>query len=207
MLGAFDGFVFNSPFLGWGWDVGPIERFFISCAPPRPQPSARRLAARRLRAVCDRLSPPSRGRYAPSLLMALRVWTASTELTAAGGPNSWGLQYYSQYEFDPASRPLYLVPVTAGFCRAINRAHWLLRSTGRAGVPVTLKPFLVMASKMDDVLKGNETLRAAHAIGPSRTLLELAYARHDVFCSAEAEVVRAALAHLSAWLEGEGLSC
>ena len=50
-----------------------------------------------------------------------------------------------------------------------------------------------------------QVLRAAHAIGPSRTLLELAYARHDVFASAEPETVAAARAHLEAWLVGEGL--
>lgn len=72
------------------------------------------------------------------------------------------------------------MPVTAGFCRGINRAHAQLTARGRAGRPVTLKPFLVLASKGDDVLKANEVLRAAYAIGPSRTLLELAYARHDV---------------------------
>ena len=54
------------------------------------------------------------------------------------------------------------------------------------------------------MLKGNEVLRAAHAIGPSRTLLELAYARHDVFASADSEIVKAAIAHLGTWLEGEG---
>ena len=44
-----------------------------------------------------------------------------------------------------------------------------------------------------------QVLRAAHAIGPSRTLLELAYARHDVFASAEPAIVQAvAPPHLSA---------
>jgi len=170
--GRFDGFVFNSPFLSWGWAVGGLTRLVI--------------------------------KHAPSLLMALRLWSSDTEVTAAGGINEWALQYYSQYEWDPASRPLYNVPVTVGFCRGLNRTHELVRRAGVAGAPITLKPFLVMGSKGDDVLKGNEVLRAAHAIGPSRTLLELAYARHDVFASAEPAIVHAALAHLSAWLEGEG---
>ncbi len=111
-----------------------------------------------------------------------------------------------RYEFSPASRPLYKTPLTVGYIRGINRAHAALRLAGRAGRPVTLKPFLVLASKGDDVLKGPEVLRLAHAIGPSRTLIELAYARHDVFASAEPELVGAALSHLSAWLVGEGLS-
>ena len=87
---------------------------------------------------------------------ALRVWSSETELTGAGGPSEWALQFYSQYEFSPDSRPLYRVPVTAGFCRGINRAHAALRRAGRTGRPVTLKPFLVLGSKGDDVLKGNE---------------------------------------------------
>ncbi|KAL1530744.1 hypothetical protein AB1Y20_001643 [Prymnesium parvum] len=172
--GRFDGFVFNSPFLSWGWDVSPLTLRFI--------------------------------KHIPSLFMALGLWSPATELTRGAGPNDWALQFYSQYEFDPDSRPLYNVPVTVGFCRGINRVHRALRRVGRAGTPITLKPFLVLGSKGDDVLKGNDVLRAAHAIGPSRTLLELAYARHDVFASAEPEIVQAALAHLRAWLEGEGFS-
>ena len=81
-----------------------------------------------------------------------------------------------------------------------------MRRAGRAGHPITLKPFLVIGSKGDDVLRGNQVLRAAHAIGPSRTLLELAYARHDVFASTESATVRSALAHLASWLEGEGFA-
>jgi alpha-beta hydrolase superfamily lysophospholipase len=68
---AFDGFVFNSPFLYWGWDVGGITKWFI--------------------------------RHVPGLLMWLRVWDASTELTSAGGPNSWALQFFSQYQRRPLS--------------------------------------------------------------------------------------------------------
>ena len=44
--------------------------------------------------------------------MALGVWSTTTELSAAGGPNEWALQYYSQYEWDPAIRPLHNVPVS-----------------------------------------------------------------------------------------------
>ena len=43
-------------------------------------------------------------------------------------------------------------------------------------------------------------LHAAHSIGPSRTLLELTYARHDVLASAEPEIVTAALSYLNIWL-------
>jgi alpha-beta hydrolase superfamily lysophospholipase len=167
---AFDGFIFNAPFLGWGREVGPILRFFIT--------------------------------YMPSLLTRIGLWTCETTLTAAGGMNAWACQTYSQYSrmMDPTARPLYSVPVTAGFCRAVNRAHWRLRRRGSAGHPVTHKPFLVLASKDDDVLDGTEMLRAAHAIGPSRSLLELTYARHDVFASSDRETVDAAVAYLRAWL-------
>ncbi|KAL3915158.1 MAG: hypothetical protein SGPRY_007350 [Prymnesium sp.] len=85
----FDGFVFNSPFLSWGWEVSPLTLHII--------------------------------RYAPSVLMALRLWSAATELTKGGRPSEWALQFYSQYEFDPASRPLYNVPLTVGFSRGVNR--------------------------------------------------------------------------------------
>ena len=45
---------------------------------------------------------------------------------------------------------------------------------------------------------------AAHAIGPSRTKVSLCHARHDVFVSAEAPVVAAALEYLRVWLVSQG---
>ena len=44
--------------------------------------------------------------YAPALLARLHVWSHETELLGGGGPSAWALQLYSQYPFDPRSRPL-----------------------------------------------------------------------------------------------------
>jgi len=164
---AFVGFVFNSPFLGWGWDTTPLQRLLL--------------------------------RLLPQALVRLRVWSNETELSEAGGPCAWALQFFSQFAWD-ASRVLYNVPVTVGFCRGVNAALAALDKGQQAGVPITLEPFLVLTSKGDDVLHGDEMLRAAHAIGPSRTLLELTYARHDVFCSHDAHGVDAAVEYLRTWL-------
>ena len=40
----------------------------------------------------------------------------------------------------------------------------------------------------------------AHAIGPSRTLIELTYASHDVLASHDADELASALSFLSTWL-------
>ena len=69
---------------------------------------------------------------------------------------------------------------------------------------ITRKPFMVLTSMHDDVLEGDEMAQAAHAIGPNRTLVQLCHARHDVFMSAEASVIRLALDSLRAWLLAQG---
>ena len=55
-----------------------------------------------------------------------------------------------------------------------------------------------------DVLHGDQMAVAAHAIGPSRTLVQLCHARHDVFVSADKDVVSAALQYLRTWLVSQG---
>ena len=144
--------------------------------------------------------------HAPELLHRLRLWTDETELLGGGGASAWALQLWSQYKFDPADRPLYTVPVTIGFCRGINATHRELRRRSRAGVAITRKPFLVFTSMHDDVLEGDELAVAAHAIGPSRTLIQMCHARHDVFVSAEGKVVEQALASLRMWLVSQGFN-
>ena len=140
----------------------------------------------------------------PELFFRLRLWTNDTELLGGGGASAWALQTWSQYRFDPACRPLYTVPVTIGFCRGINATHAELRRRSRAGEAITRKPFLVFTSMHDDVLEGDELAVAAHAIGPSRTLIQMCHARHDVFVSAEPSVVEQALASLRMWLVSQG---
>ena len=63
-----------------------------------------------------------------------------------------------------------------------------------------MRAAMVDAEVGDDVLDGDQTMTCAHAIGPSRTLVALTYARHDVFVSADREVTLSALAHLETWL-------
>ena len=136
----------------------------------------------------------------PWLLTLLRIWDHESELLTGGETNAWAVQLWSQYAFDPAVRPLFNTSVTVGYCHGINKAHAKLRRLSAAGVAITREPFLVLTSKGDDVLDGDETALCAHAIGPSRTLVQLLYARHDVFLSADALVVRSALAHLDSWM-------
>lgn len=94
--------------------------------------------------------------------------------------------------------------MTIGYCRGVNTVQRKMRQRSRAGRAITSKPFLVLTSMHDDVLHGDEMAVAAHAIGPSRTLVQLCHARHDVLVSADAAVVAAALQHLKAWLTSVG---
>ena len=171
---AFDGFIFNSPFLDWGWVGGPLTKMVI--------------------------------KLLPAALAWLGVWNSETELTSGGTTSAWKLKAFSQFQWDPLARPLYDVPLTCGFAIAINRTQSALRRRARSGLPITFKPFLVLASKNDDVLNGDKTLVGSHAIGPSRDLVELAYAAHDVFASCESETVAAALSFLDTWLKAHKLS-
>ena len=170
--GAFDAFVFNSPFLDWGRVGGRLNRWILM--------------------------------YAPAMLTRLRVWTDETELLGGGGPSSWALQLFSQYPFDPRARPLFTVPLTIGYCRGVSTVQRAMRRRSRLGTALTRKAFLVLTSMHDDVLHGDEMAVAAHAIGPSRTLVQLPRARHDVFVSADAAVVTASLQHVKAWLTSVG---
>ena len=61
-------------------------------------------------------------------------------------------------------------------------------------------PFSRSHRCIDDVHEGDELAVAAHAIGPSRTLIQMRHVRHDVFVSAEGTVVEQALASLRTWL-------
>ena len=115
-------------------------------------------------------------RYLPQLLVRLRLWNAASEILGGGGGNAWAMQLHSQYAFDPRSRPLYNSPVTVGYCIGINKVHSKLRRLNREGIAITKKPFLVLTSKGDDVLNGDQTMacaraRRAHASEPfPRTL-------------------------------------
>lgn len=169
----FAGFIFNSPFLDWGYVGGALAKMVVV--------------------------------HAPYLLTRLGYWTCDTELLGGGGPSAWALQLWSQYPFmDLASRPLYNVPVTIGYCLGVNGVHAALRERARRGVAITRKPFVVFTSMHDDILEGDRVSEAAHAIGPSRTKVSLCHARHDVFVSAEPSVVGAGLEYLRTWLVSQG---
>ena len=142
--------------------------------------------------------------YAPYILTKLHIWSDETELLGGGGPSAWALQLYSQYRFDPASRPLFVVPVTVGYVKGVNGVQKELRARSAKGLAITQKPFLVLTSMHDDVLHGDQMAVAAHAIGPSRVLVQLCHARHDVFVSADKSVVDASLQYLRTWLVAQG---
>tara|TARA_B110000008_G_C16961452_1_gene560321 strand:- start:98 stop:1429 length:1332 start_codon:yes stop_codon:yes gene_type:complete len=112
--------------------------------------------------------------------------------------NVWSTKIWSQYEFDPETRPLYYqVPVTAGFSAGATRVHRELCARKQ----VTSKPFLVLSSRGDDILKSEETTTRADHIGLCRTEVEFHHNRHDVYLSSEIEDVFAAILHTQTWLK------
>ena len=73
--------------------------------------------------------------YAPHLLHKLRVWHDETELLGGGGPSAWALQLYSQYPFDPRSRPLF---TGASAARAAMQGHRLAMACSAIAAEHTL---------------------------------------------------------------------
>ena len=64
--------------------------------------------------------------------------------------------------------------MTGGFAKGVTAVHAKLAAWKELNKPVTTKPFLMVTSRGDDVLKSAETVSRADWIGPTRTEVELA---------------------------------
>lgn len=95
----------------------------------------------------------------------------------------WSAKLWSQYYFNWDSRPLYRVPMTGDFEKGVTAVHRKLEDWHDKKKPVTNKPFLVVTSRGNDVLKSVETISRADWIGPQRTEVELNDNGNDVFLS------------------------
>ena len=177
---GFDGFVFNSPFLDWGMG-GLAETLLESAAIPV------------LKGLCD---------------LGAKASDDTLPKARVGLPNAWALKLRSQIEYDPSTRPVYGVPVTLGFAMACNKCFAKFEKRGKdaAAPPVTMKPFLCITSRQDDVLDATDTLGRIDWLGPRRTEVEIPEGGHDVTLSTEPEIVESVLGYLRTWLASQGFS-
>jgi predicted alpha/beta hydrolase family esterase len=184
----FDGFIFNSPFLDWGFVGGDAVEFILE----------------------DGIQ----------LLSRLKLMKADFKFGCASTPESfkepimymdeeivlsaWAAKLFSQWFFDFRCRPLYAVPLTAGFSKGVTGVHDKLLALRNENKYVTKKPFVCISSRADDTLKCSETMKRIDIIGPSRVEIELRHNAHDVFLSEEMNDVKMALNLTRTWMEHNG---
>lgn len=182
---AFDCFVFNSPFLDWGFVGGDMVEFALE--------NVGMLA--NLGAFSD----------------DTKVGVAVTPAEFADNPihylnedivlSDWSAKLWSLYHWEWSARPLYQVPMTVGFARGVTGVHRKLAARAASKQAVTSKPFLAITSRGDDVLVAHETLSRADWIGPSRWEIELNDNGHDVFLSHDVADTEMAMDLTVCWLK------
>ena len=182
---AFDGFLFNSPFLDWGFVGGDLVELMLK--------NTNFLVG--LGAMEDmdtkmgvETTPPG---TAP-------VKYLGTDIVLS----DWGARLWSLYYFSWAVRPMYKVPMTVGFAKGVTNVHRKMEDDfKKKHRPITIKPFLCITSRGDDVLKSEETLSRTDWIGPSRWEIELNDNGHDVFLSYDAHDTEMALDMCLVWMK------
>lgn len=187
--GAFDAFMFNSPFLDWGFVGGDMAEFVLE-----------HTTALVAMGAMDNDTKVGTAETPPAL--------ADRPLTYLGQDivlSDWSAKLWSLYYFDFENRPLYKVPMTAGFARGVTAVHDKMQSWHEQNRPITAKPFLCVTSRGDDVLKAHETLSRADWVGPGRWEVELNDNGHDVFLSSDKADTDMALDMCLAWMKNRKL--
>mmetsp|Transcript_63351 Transcript_63351/g.187207 ORF Transcript_63351/g.187207 Transcript_63351/m.187207 type:complete len:164 (+) Transcript_63351:83-574(+) len=118
--------------------------------------------------------------------------------------SAWSARIWSQYYFPWGSRPLYKVPMTVGFAKGVTGVHHKLEEANKKKRAVTSKPFLVITSRGDDVLRCEETTSRADWIGPGRCEIELKHNGHDIFLSDDARDTNMAIEMVGVWMRTQG---
>lgn len=180
---AFDGFLFNSPFLDWGFVGGDLVELVLENTGFLERLGAMNLDSKVGVAVTPEGTTP------------LKYLGQDIVLS------DWSARLWSLYYFDWASRPLYKVPMTVGFAMGVTGVHRKMETWHKQKRPVTAKPFLVITSRGDDVLKAPETLSRADWIGPGRWEIELNDNGHDVFLSYDKSDTDMAIQMCLTWMK------
>jgi len=140
----------------------------------------------------------------PSLLLAIPGVPTTLNVDPAFDPDgvsSRGIVIRTDYEFDPRTRPLYQVPVTAGFVQGSNAVHEGLRRLLVDDEFITDKPTLVLFSDADDVLDTDEIEEVSKVISSDLKQYRFASNSHDAFINDDPEDNDAALDVLTDWLD------
>ena len=185
---AFDGFIFNSPFLDWGFVGGDLTELILEHV-----------------GFMEKLGMLSMDKklgvaVTPEELKDTPVRYLGQDIVLC----SWSAKIWSQYHFDFDTRPLYKVPMTGGFAKGVTAVHVKLEGRHKQKKIVTAKPFLCITSRGDDVLKAAETTSRADWIGPNRDEVELNDNGHDVFLSQDCGDTAMAIDMVKCWMKGKG---
>ena len=187
---AFDGFIFNSPFLDWSADAVGSEIAETVLEHLKAPMAFGMISYDTKMGACE----------TPVELAETPLEYLGTEIKLS----AWSAKLWSQYFFDFRSRPLYEVPMTPGFATGVTDVHNKILQLQNEKKFVTLKPFMCITSRADDTLTAAETLKRIDIIGPSRCEFELRHNAHDVFLSEEASDVDMALTLTTTWMKGNG---
>jgi len=183
---AFDGFVFNSPFLL----AHTLAEFALKNS----------MVARKL---FNSYNDTKVGvATTPEELKDTPVTYLGTEVVVS----SWSARIWSMHYFDWATRPLYKVPKTLGFAQGVTKVHINLKKVFNNKDTVTTKPFLVITARADDVLDSKGTVSRADWIGPARTEVELNDATHDIFLSNDKDDTDMAVDMVKVWMKNKGFN-
>ncbi len=179
----FDGFLFNSPFLDWGFVGGDLVELVLENASVLSAMGAMDTETKIGVATTPEGTTP---------LMYL-----GQEIVLS----DWSARLWSLYYFVWTARPLYKVPMTVGFANGVTDVHRKMKDLRTKNRPITAKPFLCITSRGDDVLKAPETLGRADWIGPCRWEIELNDNGHDVFLSYDASDTNMAIQMCRTWMK------
>jgi alpha-beta hydrolase superfamily lysophospholipase len=187
--GAFSAFVFNSPFMDWGWVGGDLLEFALEHV-----------------GLLNKLNVLPNDKKigvvaTPSVLEKTPIHYLGQDVVLS----DWSARLWSMYYFDWSTRPLYKVPMTVGFAQGVTAVHRKLQERNAQNRAITSKPFLVITARGDDVLKSPETLSRADWIGPARTEMELNDNGHDVFLSGDYHDSQMAIDLVAVWLKNKKL--
>jgi alpha-beta hydrolase superfamily lysophospholipase len=181
----FDGFLFNSPFLDWGFVGGDMVEF----------------ALEKIGMLSNIGVMGNDTKIDVAVTPDAFADTPVVYLNQAIVLSDWSAKFWSLYHWDWSIRPLYKVPMTVGFAKGVTDVHRKLEERHASKQAVTSKPFLVITSRGDDVLVASETLSRADWIGPSRWEIELNDNGHDVFLSHDAADTEMAIDMALVWLK------
>jgi alpha-beta hydrolase superfamily lysophospholipase len=186
---AFAAFVFNSPFMDWGFVGGDMIEFVLEHVG----------LLNKLHVVRNDKKIDDFLYKTPSALEKTPIHYLGQDVVLS----DWSARIWSMYYFDWSTRPLYGVPVTVGFAQGVTGVHRKLQERNAQNRAITSKPFLVITAQGDDVLKSDETLTRADWIGPCRTEMELNDNGHDVFLSGDHHDSEMAIELVAVWLQNK----